>query len=597
LTLGRTDLMNRATLLSQARGAVVDRRLARLVDFLGIDCDTLVLDDPAAPSDLAPALLDRDHCCVMTSAATLGVLLSRGGHRNVLHRLLERTRYLFVYGFRPVPSDVATLRQLSAGLLDSVTDLPPGDARYAISADWPSLTGAFTGLSFGPAQPTVDSVFATAQASPALRPIVSIAESPSFASFSRGGCSVFVLAGNDIADLDASVNSQLRAVDWFSRVIPPMMFIKHAFEGRVWHNPRPTASFIIDDPLLKERYGFLNYRHLLRAMGDQPFAATIAFIPFNFRRSAASAVELFRAHPHRFSLCIHGCNHTGGEFATSDLSTLNTISRLAVERMRLHEKATALTHGKIMVFPQGRFSVASLKALRGNGYAAAVNSSPMPDSASPDAPLRLREWLDLAVTRYHGFPLFVRRYPGDLANFAFDLFLGKPLLIVEHHTAFRGGYQGVADFVAAVNSLNPTLQWGSLQETLGHASLQRRSSSASVDVRVWSNRSVLCNDEPRGRTYALTKQEAADAKIQEVTVDDRRVDYTVHNGMLKLSVDVEPLASRVVEIRYANDLPIGDAKMGFRTALAIHARRRLSELRDEWLHQQYRFRTLSGFGR
>jgi hypothetical protein len=45
--------------------------------------------------------------------------------------------------------------------------------------------------------------------------------------------------------------------------------------------------------------------------------------------------------------------------------------------------------------------------------------------------------LDVAVTRYGGFPLFGRRYPRSLLPFALDLFMGKPALIAEHHEYFR----------------------------------------------------------------------------------------------------------------------------------------------------------------
>jgi hypothetical protein len=425
---------------------------------------------------------------------------------------------------------------------------------------------------------------------------VSIAGVPSFASLTRGSCTVFLLACADVADLDTRITGELRVVDWFSRVIPLVMFLRHAFGRAIWHNPRPTASFIIDDPLLKENYGFLNYRHLLGAMRDLPFSATIAFIPLNHRRSQASVVELFRRHPDRLSLCIHGCDHTGGEFATTDLSALNAMSRLAAGRMRAHDAATALAHGKIMVFPQGRFSAASLRALRANGYAAAVNTSPLPDGAPPDDHLTLGEWLDVAVTRYHGFPLFVRRYPGDLVDFAFDVFIGKPLLVVEHHTGFKHGYQRVADFIAALNSLTPDLRWGSLGDTLGHATLQRHLPDGSIGIRVWSNRSVLRNDEDRPKTYSLVKREAAGATVHSVTVDGRPVDHVVDAGLLRASVPVEPLSSRVVDVAYADHLPSGQTATGFRRALAIHARRRLSELRDELLSRQHRFRTLVGFG-
>jgi hypothetical protein len=270
---------------------------------------------------------------------------------------------------------------------------------------------------------------------------------------------------------------------------------------------------------------------------------------------------------------------------------------VAAERMRAHQAATALPHGRIMVFPQGRFSAASLKALRGNGYAAAVNTSLLPDGAGPGHHLSLREWLEPAVTRYHGFPLFGRRYPRAVVDFAFDLFLGKPLLVVEHHTAFRDGYRRVAEFIAALNALSPELRWAGLDAALAETSLQRRLSGTTLDVRLWSNRSVLRHDGDRPATCIVVKDEAPDATLRSVSVDGRLVPYVLEDRTLTLPVDVAPGAARVLEIGYTNDLPAGPVRRRLRSALAVHARRRLSELRDELVSRQHRLRRRAGFGR
>jgi hypothetical protein len=381
----------------------------------------------------------------------------------------------------------------------------------------------------------------------------------------------------------------LRAVDWFSRVVPASMLIKHAFGQYCWQRPHPSATFIVDDPLLTENYGFLNYRRLLEAIGDQPFAATIAFIPFNYRRSEASVLDLFRSQPDRLSLCIHGCDHTGGEFATTDLSTLSAMARLANERMRAQQQATGLGYDQVMVFPQGRFSTASLKALRCNGFVAAVNSSPIPEDSSPGAELTVREWLDVAVTRHHGFPLFVRRYQGELFDFAFDLFFGKPLLIVTHHTDFKNGYRGTADFVAGLNSLDTRLRWGGLRDTLSRAYLRRDISDDMVGIRILTSYHVIRGDATEPKRYVIVKAEPGESvSIERVTIDDRPVDFSVDKGILRVTTDVQPGTSRAVQIDYANTLPVADREVGLRTRLAIQARRRLSEFRDNRLHKHER---------
>ena len=292
--------------------------------------------------------------------------------------------------------------------------------------------------------------------------------------------------------------------------------------------------------MLTESYGFLNYRRLLGAVGDQPFSASIAYIPLNYRRGQASVVDLFRSRPAQLSLCVHGCDHTGGEFATTDMPALNGMARLADDRMKLQEKATGLGYEKVMVFPQGRFSVGSLEALRHNDFVAAVNTSPIPEDAPPGDELTVGEWLDVAVTRYRGVPLFVRRYPREVVEFAFDLFLGKPLLIVEHHTAFKQGYGEIAAFIARLNSLNAELRWGGLRETLSRTYMRRDLSDDTVAARIWTNYQVIRNDAAASARFLIAKTESADAPIRRVTVDDHPVDYVIDDGTLRVAIDVEP---------------------------------------------------------
>ena len=578
---------SRATLLCFPRVTPLEVRLARLVEFLGVECSVESVDGPDS------GLLDADRHCLMLSATSLGALLEADGNpRRLLRRLFDRTRYLFIYGFRSTAADSATARHLSGGLVDSVTRPSEGNQQYTIAADWRPLTGEFSGLTFGPIQPEVDCGF-SGPLSTALRPIVSIGGLPSFASVTIDGCTVFMLACGDIVDLDAKIPGELRVADWFSRTIPASMFIRHAFGRRCWRRPQPSATFIIDDPLLTESYGFLNYRRLLGAMGDEPFSASIAFIPLNYRRSRASVVDLFRRRPEQLSLCVHGCDHTGGEYATTDMPALNGLTKLADDRMKAHEKATGLGYDKVMVFPQGRFSAGSLDVLRHNNFVAAVNSSPIPQDAAPGDELSIGEWLDVAVTRYHGVPLFVRRYPGELVDFAFDLFLGKPVLIVEHHTAFKEGYREIATFVARLNSLNADLRWGGVHRTLSRTYMRRDLSDDTVAARIWTNYQVIRDDAATLKRYLVTKVESADAPVRRVTVDNRPVDFVIDQGTLRVAIDVQPGADRVIQITYDNALPVHDGGRGLRTRLAIQGRRRLSEFRDNFLCRHERLLELS----
>src|SRR5262249_39112641 len=140
----------------------------------------------------------------------------------------------------------------------------------------------------------------------------------------------------------------------------------------------PHACFIVDDPLLKRRYGFLDYQRLLDLMERERFCTSLAFIPWNFKRSDPGVAKLFATHPDRYSLCVHGCDHTRGEFGITDQHLLRAKSQKSLERMALHRKRSGLRFDNIMVFPQGIFSTAAMDALKSCDYLAAVNSTGYP---------------------------------------------------------------------------------------------------------------------------------------------------------------------------------------------------------------------------
>ncbi len=224
------------------------------------------------------------------------------------------------------------------------------------------------------------------------------------------------------------------------------------------------ACLIIDDPLLKPKYGCLDYKKLLEEMKFHNFFTEIAFIPWNYKRSDARTVRLFLDHPNFYGICVHGCNHTGNEFGKGDYLELSILSSTALWRMEQHKKLTGLAYDPVMVFPQGRFSSEAMKVLKEHGYLAAFNSSLR---ANDKKELPAIEYQRPATTIYHDFPLFLRRYPKDKFQFVQDIALGRPILIVEHHSIFRDGYNTMTTLVDWINSLGD-IKWTSLSNIAEH---------------------------------------------------------------------------------------------------------------------------------
>src|SRR6185369_12675759 len=101
---------------------------------------------------------------------------------------------------------------------------------------------------------------------------------------------------------------------------------------------------------------------------------------------------------------------------------------------------------------------------------------------------------------YGGFPLFLRRYPDRLEQFAFDLFFGKPLLIVEHHGFLRDGGTRLADFISRLNSFE-NLRWSRLDEIMAKSYLEREISSEIVDFRAYTSPNVIENHAEHKRRF------------------------------------------------------------------------------------------------
>ena len=122
----------------------------------------------------------------------------------------------------------------------------------------------------------------------------------------------------------SDVASDQDVVRTFLRIAPAMMFVRYCAGERGWHSLHYYANFTIDDPWLREPYGYVDYKDLLGEMEKHNFHTTIAFIPWNYGRSQQEVVSLFKNHPDRFSIAVHGNNHDHKEFTDYRTQTLDT---------------------------------------------------------------------------------------------------------------------------------------------------------------------------------------------------------------------------------------------------------------------------------
>jgi hypothetical protein len=506
---------------------------------------------------------------------------SRGAE--MLGQLMERAAKCFIYGFEANAAHGKLANYLTSGGLADVAELPVGAALFSVAPEAHEICKAFAGLTFGQAEQNRELIFVEAGGATGCTSLVRIGRSPFFVVAVKGNCELLLLACRPMASLDEAVPRDASLVNWFSRLAPLLMFVRRAEGTRCWHNDTPRACLILDDPLLKKQYGFLDFKALLAVMEREQFATTIAFIPWNYRRSDSRTAELFKKHSDRLTLCVHGCDHVRGEFGNLDFATLQKLGCEGLRRMVRHEELAGIGFDDVMVFPQGIFSSVAMSALQFCGFLAAVNSSPFPVDGDATS-LRLRDLVDGAVTKFSGFPLFTRHYPTDLAGQAFALLLGKPALLVEHHGYFRNGYAPLVEVVQKLKQMEPHLEWSRLSVICSQTCWQRRAANGDLHVRFYADRFTLRNELRQAQQYVLFRRQVATEPTPEILIDQKPVSFEREGDYLKFFVELKAGQKMEVVMRRTPLEPFNTGgQPGMVRQVSVLVRRHLSEFRDNYM--------------
>jgi hypothetical protein len=321
---------------------------------------------------------------------------------------------------------------------------------------------------------------------------------------------------------------------------------------------------------------------LLRLMGDHNFHTTISFIPRNYRRNSARIIRMFRENPHRLSICFHGNDHTEAELASTDTALLNRILGIAEERMKVHEQVTGLHCDRVMVFPQDNYSVEAMEVLKSRNFHAASSS---PNPVGKPLPLKIADLAQPAVLRYGGIPLFVRNFIKEIQSqdIAFNLFFGKPILIGEHHDTFKQP-GSLLEVVQKINSISPEISWSNLESVVDNSTLRRRRPDGTVQVRPYSSNVFIANDSASVERFSIEWGQSGECSpVEQVLRDGTRFPgVEIDDTGIRVLAELPPGASQIFSVVYRNDhATLG--KPGFRWDAQVFLRRRLSEVRDNYL--------------
>jgi hypothetical protein len=547
-----------------------ERSLSRLLQELGVHFE---------PKTSLQEVFSSDN----TTSNKKNVLILSGQHLNAA-RALARTRSVSLaqlFGnFTAIllcawKGETENIRCLSEWIGSKVEVIRfQGDAHcYAVKPL--ALAKPFSGLKFGPVRTDSDFGLALAGTGCPVETIVSSGELSFFFRAMLPGTQLFVNCSSAIFDVDAEARRNLKAAQSFSALVPLLFFLRYCGIS-AWQTPLQAANIVIDDPDLKESYGFLDPKTLAQSVDKLDCAVSIGFIPWNFRRTSPSIVELFRSRWPRLSLCVHGCDHVEAEFC-GNVSSSRQVIALALKRMERLSRNTGLRYDKVMVFPRGEFSSSAMQALHESSFLAGVNTELIDSQANRGVPAG--QLLQPAITSYSGFPLFLRRPAREpIANFALDRLLGKPCLVGMHHDYFRDGFERLAKFVNSLKGLDPGLSWSNLETIVSGTYSMQTNAESHYDVRLFSRYTRVAIRKPPV-CISFCKSEPMKEKTFDASVNGHEIAASRNGQDLLFAAKVES-EENVVRTRLSPVPTPSLPSYSLRYRLKVATRRHLARIRD-----------------
>ncbi len=561
-----------------------DRNIIRLLDFFGIPWEIVTITQLVS-TGAVPGNGDRDECCILSSAAvmaeSLRILESSQGPAPWL---TKKICSVYVYGFQDTAACRRLLQCLTNNEKVNICSLGPSSL-MSVTNDIPEMCGPMSGLRVAVVPTDGDQAFRVTGEGKDFQPIISTNEGALFARVAWRGTPFYLNACRDTINIESSSESFFDVRKFFGNAVPITMYLKWAFAEVCWKHERTSACLIVDDPLLKARYGFLHFRRALELMDEHSFTMSLAFIPWNWRRTDPSIVQLFQDRSDRFSVSIHGCDHTANEFATRSPAELNAKTKIATRRMEKLRQETSLEHDCVMIFPQGRFSPEVGLTLKINGFLAAVNTEVAPSKESENK-TRIADLWDVANNRYDSFPIFTRRYVSHgIENFAFDTLLGKPCFLVAHHDGFKDEGRALVELVDGLNSLYYKPVWTSLGDAVRHSVRTRVQGDGMTLVQIYASRASAKNPYTEPRTTQIIKEESNPESVYAVTVNEEVVVWSCEGAYLRFTVTIPPQETAEICVLYSDTLGKDryPATIGYRVKASL--RRFLSEARDQYVSQ------------
>lgn len=568
--------MEKALLLVEPAEISVAGRLEKVLAVFGVACHQLTVQEFLAFAGNCESASKFRLLSSSTAFLKLTAILQENSATASIWQ--KQIHSVFVFA----DSDLVSFKKLAGQIIGtSLVKINQG-TEWNVSDTLPEFCKSMSGVRVVAAS-SGETALGFAESSPATEKIIFTKSGAAFVRHEFQSVPVFLSTAN-VIDVDAPLPGRTFDIRvHFLSAVPVVLYVRWAFVGTCWQPPETSACLVIDDPLLTPRYGFLNYQHLLNLMERVNFSTSIAFIPWNCNRSTRKIVRLFQENPKRFSLSIHGCDHTGGEFGSRNSGWLAWKSRLAMQRMARHQSRTGLPHDPVMVYPQGVFSGQAIAALKRVGFIGIVNSEVISTDPQP-CTIKIADYWDMAVMNYSDFPIFTRRYPrAGVENFAFDILLGKPCLVVVHQNDCYDGCRHVAGFMGRLNQLNARLCWTNLAEVVQRGFRQREIFPGVVEVEMYGSAARIDNPSAVKKTFRIRKRESAPTTIREIHADTSTIKWNTAGNQIAFEVELDSGASKTVSIVFNEPASEGGVRESWRYRAKTMARRYLCEFRDNYV--------------
>ncbi|HEV2693553.1 MAG TPA: hypothetical protein VG347_11715 [Verrucomicrobiae bacterium] len=562
-----------ALLLAGPSDSVAAGRLKKILAVFGVECAQMTVTEflTAGTGEKLRVL-----CAAATFAELVAALAKDAEAANAWS---NRAHSVFVMA----DGNPDALAMVAQGITGSSSIVPAAGVDWQVTDALPEFCQVMSGL---PATALTENPTSVLALDAAASKAVKIIFNHSGAAFVQGefrSVPVYLSTGG-LLDVDAPLSGRVFDLkQHFLSAVPVVLYVKWALAETCWQAPETAACLVIDDPLLRPRHGFLKYQHLLDLMERVNFSTSIAFIPWNWNRSTRKIVRMFKDNPGRLSLSIHGCDHTGGEYGSRNRDRLAWKSRQAIQRMGRHQAKTGLAHDPVMVFPQGVFSGAAMSALKHEEFIGVVNSEVI--SADPPArPVTVADYWNVAVMNYSDFPIFTRRYPkAGVENFAFDILLGKPCIVVTHHNDFHDDYRYLVDIMEKLNKLNTRLRWTNLAEVVRRSFRQREIVPGTVEVELYASEARLENMSAKKKLFRISKREAAPDTIKEIRAGSTPAKWAAADNRIAFEIELGPGESRTIAIAFRENNVSAYPGETLKYRVKAMVRRYMCDVRDNYV--------------